>query len=85
MVKLTKGQVPAPSNENDLGSMAVAPTAAAPINLKVLAKGFAPAIKIRAVKDLKANSRNARTRSPCTYAIRPRLSSDQAIVSFIPS
>ena len=63
MIKITKGKPPKADDHKEVHQPVVGDAEPRAANLKVLAKSFAPMVTVRAVDDLKANPRNARTHS----------------------
>src|SRR5882757_8395055 len=63
VIKITKGKPPKADNHKEVHQPVVGEAEPRAANLKVLAKSFAPMVTMRAVDDLKANPRNARTHS----------------------
>jgi DNA modification methylase len=63
MVKKTNGKAPNAANQNEVHQPVVGEAEPRQPNVSNLAKPFAPVVEHRAVKDLKANRRNARNHS----------------------
>jgi ParB-like chromosome segregation protein Spo0J len=63
VVKITKGKPPKADNHTEVHQPVVGEAGPRTANLEALAKSFAPMVTVRAVDDLKANPRNARTHS----------------------
>ena len=64
MIKITKGKPPNDDNHKEVHQPVVGEAEPRTANLEALAKSFAPVVTVRAVDDLKANPRNARTHNP---------------------
>ena len=64
MIKITKGKPPNADNHKEVHQPVVGEAEPRTANLEALAKSFAPVVTVRAVDDLKANPRNARTHTP---------------------
>src|SRR5262249_37919067 len=63
VVNITKGKPPKADNQNEVQQPVVGEAEARVVNLKGLARSFAPVVEKRAVDGLKLNPRNARTHS----------------------